>query len=316
MEPFAETQNPEQLLAALQHAGRAPELALIRACIEQRAELTPGLLALLEQEPDPDWPEEDPRWYGQIHAGLLLIGFQEREALPIFARMFRDEDDEELAGEWFVPELAQYGEHAIPLALELLEDESAPFFSRLSALTLLPILAERCPAERERIVEALRSQLPPLGADGTVAVPDVEEDDDMLSSVVLALADVHDEGSHAHVLALFDADLVDPMFMEQADYLRHFEATTPPPGSQEHFDLLAYYERAQAQAEEERAWEARMAEQSARLARERAEQEERERRRVADDSTPYVRPEPKVGRNEPCPCGSGRKYKHCHGKPG
>jgi len=24
--------------------------------------------------------------------------------------------------------------------------------------------------------------------------------------------------------------------------------------------------------------------------------------------------EPKVGRNEPCPCGSGKKYKHCHGK--
>jgi len=23
---------------------------------------------------------------------------------------------------------------------------------------------------------------------------------------------------------------------------------------------------------------------------------------------------PKVGRNEPCPCGSGRKYKNCHGK--
>jgi preprotein translocase subunit SecA len=28
---------------------------------------------------------------------------------------------------------------------------------------------------------------------------------------------------------------------------------------------------------------------------------------------PFVRPVPKVGRNEPCPCGSGRKYKHCHG---
>src|SRR6185503_13261443 len=24
----------------------------------------------------------------------------------------------------------------------------------------------------------------------------------------------------------------------------------------------------------------------------------------------------KVGRNEPCPCGSGRKYKKCHGKSG
>jgi preprotein translocase subunit SecA len=31
------------------------------------------------------------------------------------------------------------------------------------------------------------------------------------------------------------------------------------------------------------------------------------------EATPFVREEPKVGRNEPCPCGSGRKYKQCHG---
>ncbi|HET7197557.1 MAG TPA: preprotein translocase subunit SecA, partial [Burkholderiales bacterium] len=29
---------------------------------------------------------------------------------------------------------------------------------------------------------------------------------------------------------------------------------------------------------------------------------------------PMVRPTQKVGRNDPCPCGSGKKYKHCHGK--
>ena len=29
---------------------------------------------------------------------------------------------------------------------------------------------------------------------------------------------------------------------------------------------------------------------------------------------PVVREFPKVGRNEPCPCGSGKKYKNCHGK--
>jgi SEC-C motif-containing protein len=28
---------------------------------------------------------------------------------------------------------------------------------------------------------------------------------------------------------------------------------------------------------------------------------------------PIVRSEPKVGRNDPCPCGSGKKYKKCHG---
>ena len=29
-----------------------------------------------------------------------------------------------------------------------------------------------------------------------------------------------------------------------------------------------------------------------------------------------VRVKGKIGRNEPCPCGSGKKYKMCHGKPG
>ena len=29
---------------------------------------------------------------------------------------------------------------------------------------------------------------------------------------------------------------------------------------------------------------------------------------------PFVREGAKVGRNDPCPCGSGKKYKQCHGK--
>jgi preprotein translocase subunit SecA len=28
----------------------------------------------------------------------------------------------------------------------------------------------------------------------------------------------------------------------------------------------------------------------------------------------FKRDDRKVGRNEPCPCGSGKKYKACHGK--
>ena len=28
---------------------------------------------------------------------------------------------------------------------------------------------------------------------------------------------------------------------------------------------------------------------------------------------PQVSTEPKIGRNDPCPCGSGKKYKKCHG---
>lgn len=32
------------------------------------------------------------------------------------------------------------------------------------------------------------------------------------------------------------------------------------------------------------------------------------------DNKPYQRTERKIGRNEPCPCGSGKKYKHCCGR--
>ncbi len=35
---------------------------------------------------------------------------------------------------------------------------------------------------------------------------------------------------------------------------------------------------------------------------------------TTQSSTPFVRSGRKVGRNEPCPCGSGKKYKNCHGK--
>ena len=36
----------------------------------------------------------------------------------------------------------------------------------------------------------------------------------------------------------------------------------------------------------------------------------------AERQAPFVRDVPKVGRNEQCPCGSGKKYKICHGKLG
>ena len=34
----------------------------------------------------------------------------------------------------------------------------------------------------------------------------------------------------------------------------------------------------------------------------------------SDEPKPFMRQSVKVGRNDPCPCGSGKKYKQCHGK--
>ena len=44
---------------------------------------------------------------------------------------------------------------------------------------------------------------------------------------------------------------------------------------------------------------------------ERAKAQQQQEEEVS--KTPFVRDEKKTGRNEPCPCGSGKKYKKCHG---
>jgi preprotein translocase subunit SecA len=36
-----------------------------------------------------------------------------------------------------------------------------------------------------------------------------------------------------------------------------------------------------------------------------------EQKTTTDSVNPYK--DQKIGRNDPCPCGSGKKYKHCHG---
>ena len=42
--------------------------------------------------------------------------------------------------------------------------------------------------------------------------------------------------------------------------------------------------------------------------------EERKKLYMEQKASGTIRKAPKVGRNEPCPCGSGKKYKHCCGK--
>ena len=46
----------------------------------------------------------------------------------------------------------------------------------------------------------------------------------------------------------------------------------------------------------------------------RAERGQTHLRRAGASGLAQSPPSSKIGRNDPCPCGSGRKYKHCCGK--
>ena len=93
----------------------------------------------------------------------------------------------------------------------------------------------------------------------------------------------------------------------------------PPVFAQRATEQLAIREAKIAARESEvDAEQERMRGRSERLRRWEDELEARERRAAlvskltSRDSTVRA----KIGRNERCPCGSGRKYKHCHGVPG
>ncbi|MEO0303547.1 MAG: SEC-C metal-binding domain-containing protein, partial [candidate division WOR-3 bacterium] len=44
------------------------------------------------------------------------------------------------------------------------------------------------------------------------------------------------------------------------------------------------------------------------------EEESKSEAKTLSPTLTIKRDTPKVGRNDPCPCGSGKKYKKCHGK--
>jgi uncharacterized protein YchJ len=303
----------DELLDALEHAGRTPDLDLIRTCLERREELTPGLLEMLASGADPGWDDDDPRWYREIHAGLLLIAFREPAALPIFTEIYRDEEREVL-WEWFDTQLPAYGPLATQWAIDLLNDDTATEYGRGVSTEILTAIALNHPDERERIVEALRAQLPPLDEDGNLILPDVSPNWTWVAS---ALASLRDTVSQPQIVALYEAGLMDEFVMgDLKAYLAHFKPDAPEP-------LAARYGRDVMQTYE---WLHRQAAQEAEQ-RAKAEQRRTEQRHAASQPAPsmpepssysppaqpqtFVRSGPKVGRNDPCPCGSGRKYKHC-----
>jgi len=84
------------------------------------------------------------------------------------------------------------------------------------------------------------------------------------------------------------------------------------------FELAARQEQVTRREEKAAVVEGRLQAWNAHLRARENELETRERRVefAVKTSAHPVEAETKVGRNERCPCGSGLKYKHCHGLPG
>ena len=299
--------SPEHLLEALEQAGRTPNRALLEACLDRREALIPGLLKVLEagieQGYDEEWDEDDPRWYREVHAGLFLIAFREEKALPLFADLFRDEECENL-WDWFSTSFQHYGPPAVDMLIDLVKDRNADVWPRISAAEKLKDIALVHPETRDRTAEVLRMRLPRVDEAGNFVIPPLVDDDQVLywTWTALALAELKDTASQDRVKALYRAGLIDETVMgDMGDYLKIFEED-PDHRAPRPFDLITYYHPPRVS-------------RPASVARERESDDPGLGRLLEDGGeATYVHTERKVGRNDPCPCGSGKKYKKCCGR--
>ena len=252
------------------------------------------------------WSDDvsDGVWWLQHHAACILGLIPSEQAglklVEIMRRLAQEDDDMQdwLAGYW--PALfSNKPDSVLPVLIALCEDSEISEYMR--ANTIETVIAAAAHQGGEKLEQAL----------AWLAGMANNEDDDWEFRL-----------SVASLLLYFPREqfrpLLEDLAVQQGGFLAHFSAV----------EIQQAYEGKYFSPEWEKftdPWEFYEPEAiTKRQIRWREEDERRKKRglkQVADDSAnpyiqyvpqeTYIRPEPKTGRNEPCPCGSGKKYKKC-----
>ena len=301
---LAELSLSELIDTVIEDADRAPR-NVIDECARRGDEMTEHLGVL--HDDDFLWsPEtEDDVWWLRLHAVMILGLIPSEQAGLLLVKLMRRmalEDDENLqgwiAGYW--PELFRNKPDSVLPALRLLsEDRNMDWYIRVNAFD--PVIA----AASRQGGEALEQTL-------------------------AWLAGIAEDEGEDWECRLVSASLL--LYFPRAQYRQLLEALEPRQSDWvKHFDMQSI-ERAYAGQYYAPEWERftnpwEFYEPDAITQRQIRwrEEDEKERQhslsRGADKPAnpyipyapheSYIRPEPKIGRNDPCPCGSGKKYKKC-----
>jgi hypothetical protein len=295
---FMET---DELLKALdQFHGGIPK-RLLREAVEKKEQITPGLIAsLVEVAEKPETFLENPERNLYYWAAYLLAHFETTEAHGPIINVLKLGDGKYL-----------------PLVEDLLDD--VPL-----------LLANTAGGKVEGIIESLHhggsARLREGAADalgllflwdvieaGTIipeykrALEELEEKDSWLGAIItVAAIDLNLRELGPTILAAYDRNVIDRDFAEM-DYFAEWQhdpdfcgppAYTHIPQSIE--DIEEFFEEKLKEAEMVEGFDPGIG------------MDEGEEGDETILNVPYQAP-PKVGRNDPCPCGSGKKYKKCCG---
>jgi uncharacterized protein YecA (UPF0149 family) len=275
----------QEILAQLEyHEGHFPRKALKEA-IAHKEQITPILLNILEESTARiyDLLEEE-EYMAHIYAMYLLAQFREKRAYPLIVNFFSTPGDVSMDVTADVGTgdlrriLASVYDGDDSLIKQMAENESANEFARGAALEALACLVGAGEKSREEVLQYCKMQLQSKSA---------KQSPFFCAEVVSVATDLYPEEIYDEIKEAFKKGLVDETVLD-LDYIN----TKLAEGKEA--VLAKLQDKRNGLIEDtikEMEWWAGFHE----------------------PPPNQVINKKKVGRNEPCPCGSGKKYKKCCG---
>jgi hypothetical protein len=251
---------------------------------------------------DYNWGEDqsDGEWWRLLHAAMILGLMDSERAGELLVRFLRrmDAAEDEMLEEWLSddwPKLFRNKPASVLAVLhDVADDPDVGWYARSDAVDAsLAWVQKNDPESLER----------ELDRSAAIAFSKNEhlEMRCLLSGTLLRFA----RARHRRGLDTLHARQEDLGWFDRGDIIRAYSSGGEPAHWETGDEPWAFYEP-EAIEERRRRW----AEADAELERGEGELVDAEGEPFDE---PYVRAEPKVGRNDPCPCGSGKKYKKCCG---
>lgn len=286
----------DELIELLANAGMDVPKGLPEAIIDRGESVVEPLCEmLLDERNRAEGATEEQAW-SRNHAFILLGLIGSPKAAPALLDYFRLElpwDD--MVVEDGEQVLGRLGPEAINFIITYIgERERDPLLRGVAADGLVNI-GYFHPKAREPIAAFFRNAL---------ADADEENDPELTDGLVSAAACIDDPNVQEQIDLAFERDAVDYSMIDEDDVERIRAFETPWSGNRPESDLMYYFSEkffamCRAQKEKDRAW------------REKKTDSNNKPHLVSQGTDPYRRETPKIGRNDPCHCGSGKKYKKC-----
>lgn len=264
-------------------------------------------------------------FYAPLHTFLMLGELASENSLPIFEQFLRQDTD--VLGFWFGDALTELlgqcvyniSKQDITKVIPFIQEPVRDIFAKSAhqdALVKYLLLQQASPI-RTGVIEQTKKLVHELVAQAKKS-DEWTDENDTLSLFVLGLAMEGIVELSAEIKMVVKADLM--MEYEPSDWseVQAMLSETPEIPTintihEQYAELKAWDESVgisgdssdfdEYKAEEDELYE--------HFLKEMEREEKLEGNTIYSSSTPFKHETPKVGRNEPCPCGSGKKYKKC-----